>query len=150
MRIYEQSIKYSLVSDGATEALSNAQKVVEYMRGAFDELPLQETFYVITLNRKNKPLGRHKVSVGTATCALCHPREVFRIAVLSSASSILAIHSHPSGDCTPSSADLAVTKQIADAGRILDIPLIDHLIIGNPVDDPSGKGYFSWREAGLL
>jgi DNA repair protein RadC len=43
-----------------------------------------------------------------------------------------------------------VTKQIADAGRILDIPLIDHLIIGNPVDDPSGKGYFSWREAGLL
>jgi len=89
MRIYETTIKYTLVSDGPIEALTNAEKVANYMRDAFDELPLSECFYVICLNRKNKPLGRHKISTGTATCALAHPREVFRIACLSTASAIL-------------------------------------------------------------
>jgi DNA repair protein RadC len=150
MKVYELSIKYSLVEEGPVETLSNAQTVVEYMRNAFDELPLGETFYVILLNRKNRPIGRHKVTTGTATAALCHPREVFRIAVLGTACSIIACHNHPSGIPEPSAADLSITKLLVEAGRCLEIPVLDHIIIGDATDDPLGKGYFSWRESGLM
>jgi DNA repair protein RadC len=82
---------------GRAEPVSTAAKVVEYMRGGFDELPLNEQFYVIVLNRKNRPMGRHRVTVGTQTAALAHPREVFRIAVMASAAAIICVHNHPSG-----------------------------------------------------
>lgn len=150
MRIYEAKLSYQLVQEGPAEPVSNAAKVVEYMRGGFDELPLAEQFYVIVLDRKNKPLGRHRVTVGTATAALAHPREVFRIAVLSSACAIIAVHQHPSGDPSPSSADVDVTRLLREAGKTLEIPLLDHVIIGNPTDDPRGVGHYSFREAGLL
>ena len=150
MRIYEAKISYQLVQEGPVEALSNAERVVEYMRGAFDELPLQEAFYVIALDRKNKPLGRHRVTVGTATAALAHPREVFRIAVMASACAIICVHSHPSGDPSPSSADISVTQLLKEASRTLEIALLDHVVIGNPIDDPLGVGFYSFRQAGLV
>jgi DNA repair protein RadC len=150
MRIYEAKISYQLVQEGPVEALSNAERVVEYMRGAFDELPLVETFYVVPVNRKNKPLGRHRVTVGTATATLCHPREVFRIAVMASACSIICVHSHPSGDPSPSAADIAITRLLREASQTLEISLLDHVIIGNVTDDPMGRGFYSFREAGLV
>jgi len=88
--------------------------------------------------------------VGTATAALAHPREVFRIAVLASASSIIAVHNHPSGDPSPSAADIQLTRQLREAGQALDIPVLDHVIIGNVLDDPLSRGYYSFREVGLL
>ena len=150
MRIYEAKISYQLVQEGKVEALSNAERVVEYMRGAFDENPLQEAFYVIALDRKNKPLGRLRITLGTATATLAHPREVFRYAVLSSASAVVCCHSHPSGDPSPSSADVEVTRLLRDAGRQLEIPMVDHVIIGTRLDDPLGVGFYSFRQAGLV
>lgn len=150
MRIYSAEIKYTLVNEGPVETLSTAQKVAEYMQGGFDELPLQEAFYVIVLNRKNRPMGRHRVTVGTATAALAHPREVFRIAVLASASAIICVHNHPSGDPSPSAADMQITHLLRDGAKTLEIALLDHVIIGNRIDDPSGKGFYSFREAGLI
>jgi len=150
MRIYEAKLSYHLVQEGAAETVSNATRVVEYMRGGFDELPLAEAFYVIVLNRKNKPMGRHRVTVGTATAALAHPREVFRIAVMASATGIICVHNHPSGDPAPSAADVQVTRLLREASQTLEIPLLDHVIIGNVIDDPLARGYYSFREAGLL
>jgi len=150
MRIYEAKLSYLLVQEGPAVTVSNAASVVDYMRGGFDELPLAEAFYVIVLNRKNRPLGRHRVTVGTATAALAHPREVFRIAVVASASAIICVHNHPSGDPAPSAADAQITRLLREAGSTLEIPLLDHVIIGNPIDDPLARGYYSFREAGLL
>jgi DNA repair protein RadC len=70
MRIYEAKLTYHLVQEGPAEPVSNSSRVLNYMSGAFDELPLAESFYVIVLNRKNRPLGRHLVTIGTATAAL--------------------------------------------------------------------------------
>jgi DNA repair protein RadC len=120
------------------------------MDGAFAESPMQESFYVVCLNRKNRPLCRTRITLGSATSALVHPREVFRAAVLASATGIVCVHNHPSGDPAPSAADLAVTRQLREAARVMDIELLDHLVIGRKDDDPAGMGYFSFRSAGLI
>jgi DNA repair protein RadC len=92
MQVYEASIQYSLVRIGHDEALNSPSQIVEYMNGAFDDAPLQESFYVVCLNRKNRPLCRTRITIGTATSALAHPREIFRAAVLASACAIVCVH----------------------------------------------------------
>lgn len=109
-----------------------------------------EKFWVLCLNRKNRLLKRVEISSGTATSALAHPREVFREAVRAAATAILCAHNHPSGDPAPSAADLQVTRLLREAARAIDIPLVDHVIIGRAEADPLGTGYFSFRHAGLL
>lgn len=151
MRIYDAKIQYQLVQEGPQEVLNTAEKIVEYMAGAFDEAPLAEMFYVICLSRKNRPLGRHRVTVGTATAALAHPREVFRAAILANACAIVCVHNHPSGgDPAPSSADVQITRLLREASKTVEIDLLDHVIIGNKDDDPLGLGYYSFRNAGLI
>ena len=85
-----------------------------------------------------------------ATSSLLHPREVFRQALKHAASAAIVAHNHPSGDPTPSPADRAVTRQLADAGRVVGVELLDHVVIGRPEADPGGKGWFSFGEAGLI
>lgn len=109
-----------------------------------------EKFWVLSLNRRNRLLRRDEVSSGTATSALVHPREVFREAIKAGACGIIAVHNHPSGDPAPSSADLQITRQLAAAARTVEITLLDHVILGQPTRDPAGRGYYSFREAGLL
>ncbi len=109
-----------------------------------------EKFYVLCLNRKNRLLKRVELTSGTATAALAHPREVFRAAMRESAAAIVCAHNHPSGDPAPSSPDVQVTRLLREAARTVDIQLIDHVILGRRASDPLGKGYFSFREAGLL
>jgi DNA repair protein RadC len=150
MRVYEAKIQFNLVHEGPQEVLSNAEKIVEYMQGAFDDAPVVEMFYVVCLTRKNRPLGRHRVTIGTATAALAHPREVFRAAILASAAAIVCVHNHPSGDPVPSKADLDITRLLREASKTVEIDLLDHVIIGTAQDDPLGKGYYSFRNAGLL
>jgi DNA repair protein RadC len=150
MRIYNATIHYHLVQEGYQEVLSTAERVVQYMTGAFDEAPVAEMFYVVCLNRKNRPLGRHRVTIGTATAALAHPREVFRIAILASASAIVCVHNHPSGDPAPSSADVQITHLLRQASKTVEISMLDHVIIGTKEDDPIGMGFYSFRNAGLI
>ncbi len=109
-----------------------------------------EHFAVLMLNRKNQVIGWTMVSTGTATASLAHPREVFRAAILASASAVVLCHNHPSGDPAPSAADLQVTRQLKAAGQVVDISVMDHVIVGRQSEDPTGRGYFSFREAGLL
>jgi DNA repair protein RadC len=107
-------------------------------------------FYVVCLSRKNRPLGRHRVTTGTATAALAHPREVFRVAILANACAVVCVHNHPSGDPSPSAADIQLTRQLREASAVMDIPLLDHLVIGDRDDDPLGVGFYSFRSAGLI
>lgn len=150
MRIYEASIAYNLVQLGDVTALNTPDKIADYMRDAYAKIPLQESFWVICLDRKNKPIGRTMISLGTLTSTLAHPREVFKIAILASAAAIVVSHSHPSGDPAPSSADLALTRQLRDAAKIIGIDLIDHVIVGAKEDDPLGVGYYSFRNAAII
>ena len=150
MRIYEASIAYNVVQQGPVEPLNTPEKIVDYLRDAFERQPMVETLWLICLNRKNRPIGRTLITSGTLTGSLVHPREVFMVAVLSSAAAIVVAHNHPGGDPAPSSADLQVTRRLHEAATAMDIELIDHVIVGLPEDDPAGRGFYSFRSAGLL
>ena len=113
----------------------------------------QESFHVISLNAKNIMINRHLITLGLVDSAPVHPREVFRPAISDSASAVALVHSHPSGDPTPSAEDLKVTRQLIEAGNILGIRVIDHVIIGRvqtaTPGDPQRQPFLSIRESGL-
>ena len=109
-----------------------------------------EKFWVLCLNRKNRLLKQVEITSGTATSSLAHPREVFREAIRHGATAIVCVHNHPSGDPAPSAADVQVTRQLRDAAKAVDIELLDHVIVGRAGADPQGRGYYSFREAGVL
>jgi DNA repair protein RadC len=150
MRVYEAKLVYSLVSLGEEIRLDRPQKIVDYLRSAFEENPVQEAFYCVYLDRKNHPLARHMVTLGTATGTLIAPREVFRGAILAGATALVVAHNHPSGDPAPSAADVQVTRVLREAAKIVDIDLLDHVIVGDKNADPQKVGHYSFREAGLL
>ncbi|HQF39491.1 MAG TPA: DNA repair protein RadC [Opitutaceae bacterium] len=129
--------------------LEYPQQVFEHFRAEVLSLTV-EKFWVLSLNRRSRLLRRDEITSGTATSSLVHPREVFREAIKAGACAIIAVHNHPSGDPAPSSADLQITRQLATAARTVEIALIDHVILGQPTRDPAGRGYYSFREAGLL
>lgn len=91
----------------------------------------QEKFILLVLNNKNNIICEEVVSVGTIDSALIHPREIFKPAIKNSASRIVLIHNHPSGDPTPSKEDRKITQRLVNAGKILDIDVLDHIIIGD-------------------
>ena len=97
------------------------------------------------LNTRRRIIGYHMVSIGTLDTILVHARDVFRAAIIGNAAAILAAHNHPSGDPTPSEADIRVTRDLIRAGQLLKLELIDHLVIGSP---QLPKGYCSLRELG--
>jgi len=94
--------------------------------------PECECFTVLILNTRRRVKGHHLVSIGTLDTILVHPREVFRLAVLTSAAALVLMHNHPSGESTPSEADIKVTRDLIRAGQLLKIEVLDHVIMGNP------------------
>lgn len=107
----------------------------------------QETFHVLSLDVRNRLINRHLVSLGLADASLVHPREVFRCAIESGAVAVTLVHGHPSGDPTPSAEDLRMTQRLVQAGKIVDIKVLDHVVIGR--EQNNRPGYVSLREAGL-
>ena len=103
----------------------------------------QETFVVLTLNIKNRLIKRHLVSLGTVNSSLVHPREVFRPAITDGAASIVVAHNHPSGDPSPSADDIRITRKLIEAGKLIEIGVLDHLIVGS-------KDFLSLRESGIV
>jgi DNA repair protein RadC len=99
----------------------------------------EEYFIAYHLDTKHHVIGYHEVSHGTLSSSLVHPREVFKAALLSNAHSIIVAHNHPTGSLTPSDEDLATTKQLVEAGKIMGVPLLDHIIV-------SCRGLRSLRE----
>lgn len=103
----------------------------------------QELFYCLYLNNKNYVIERKLLFMGTINKSVVHPREVFKNAYLSSASGIICIHNHPSGDVNPSIEDKRFTKALVDIGNVQNIPILDHIIIGE-------DNYFSFMENNLI
>ena len=103
----------------------------------------EENLWLITLDTKNNITGIFTVSTGSLNSSIVHPREVFKRAVLQNAASIIICHNHPSGDATPSSEDISITKRLHEAGEILGIKLLDHIIIGD-------NKYTSLKERGVF
>jgi DNA repair protein RadC len=132
-----------------TPVLNRADLVAAHLQPVAHGLVV-EKFWVLCLNRKNRLLRRVEVSSGTATAALAHPREVFREAIRESATAVICAHNHPSGDPAPSAADVHLTRQLREAAKAVDIALLDHVVLGRPTADPLGRGYYSFREAGVL
>jgi DNA repair protein RadC len=104
----------------------------------------REQFLVVTLDTKNQPINVNVCSVGTLNSSLVHPREIFKVAILSNANSIIIGHNHPSGNPEPSKEDLSITKRIKEAGEIIGIKLTDHLILGEE------EKFVSLKERGIL
>jgi DNA repair protein RadC len=90
----------------------------------------QERFYVVLVDGKGRMQKDVRVSEGTLTASLVHPREVFRCAIRDAAASLILVHNHPSGDPTPSPEDLALTDRLVEAGRLVGVPVLDHIVIG--------------------
>ena len=108
-------------------------------------LEAEEVFIMVTVDTKHRVTGIFEVSRGSLNSSLVHPREVFKRALLMNAAGIFVAHNHPSGDVTPSKDDAVTTRQLKEAGEVLGVSLLDHMIIG----DTSEK-YYSFAEAGIL
>ena len=91
----------------------------------------REMFLVASLNTKNEPTQIEVISVGSLNASIVHPREVFKSAIISNAASIICAHNHPSGDLTPSKEDIEVTKRLVEAGKLLGIDVLDHIIMND-------------------
>lgn len=104
----------------------------------------REKLIAISLDTKNQPTNINVVSIGSLNSSIVHPREVFKLAILSNANSIIISHNHPSGDPTPSREDINITKRLKECGELIVINLIDHIIIGD-------EGSFtSLKEKGII
>jgi DNA repair protein RadC len=134
---------------GEAPLLNRPELVYSYFQPIVTGLAV-EKLWALCLNRKNRLIKCVEVTSGTATGSLVHPREVFRSAIREAATTVICVHNHPSGDPAPSSADIQVTRRLREAAAAVDIDLADHLILGNKTADPAGRGFYSFREAGLL
>ena len=124
--------------------VSGPSDVVEVLNNVFKlNMQCEEVFVILCMDTKNKVVGAFEVSRGTINSSIFHPREVFKRAMMCNAASIIAGHNHPSGIVTPSEEDKNITKRLVEAGVMLGMPVIDHLIVGE-------DSYYSFKEDGKL
>ncbi len=132
----------------ASPTLDTPERVAELLREesrAYDV----ENFQVLLLNTRRKLIRVERISQGTLDTILVHPREVFKAAIALNAAAVVLAHNHPSGDPTPSEADIKVTRDLIRAGQLLKIEVLDHVIIGRPSQERA-KDYASLRELGYF
>jgi len=122
--------------------VKDPESVVKAIRASIKD-KAKEHFKLILLNPRNKIIGISTISIGTLNASLVHPREVFKDAIMHSAASVVLAHNHPSGDPEPSEDDITITKRLTEAGKILGVEVIDHIIVGK-------NGFFSFKEKGLI
>ena len=103
----------------------------------------QEHFFVLLLDTRSRLMGYKLISTGSLNASTIHPRDVFKAAILGGAAAVILAHNHPSGDPRPSQEDRNITRILSEAGKLLEMPVYDHVVVGS-------EGYFSFREAGLI
>lgn len=125
--IREVAIRYVGARRRAPSKITRPEEVAQYLRRRVRD-DAREHFVAIYLDGRHRPIADSVVSIGTATASLVHPREVFQPAIALGSVALLIAHNHPSGDVTPSAEDLEVTRRLAEAGRILGVALLDHVV----------------------
>jgi DNA repair protein RadC len=124
----------------------SSKDVVKVFKSIYDinKIELQEMFYVMLLNNANKVLGVAHISTGSTTACVVDVKSIFSISIKANASAIVLCHNHPSGNLTPSDADKQLTKRVKEAGKLLDIAVLDSVIIS------SEENYFSFADEGIM
>lgn len=113
------------------------------LRLFYQDIEYKESFYILLMNRNNKVLGFNQISSGGISATITDIRIIFQVAIKSCASAIILAHNHPSGNLNPSEADKQITKKIHDAGKLMDISVLDHVIL-------SEESYFSFADENLM
>lgn len=126
------------LSEKPIKKISCAEDVFNFMHDKLKDKK-EEHFYVLMLNNQNNIIAEQLISKGTLDASIIHPREVFKPAIKNSASKIILVHNHPSGNPEPSKEDFEITERIISAGREIDIKVLDHIILGR-------RGFWSWAE----
>jgi len=143
LSLVELSKRYNrLIRNGYKKAIRNAKDVYDYFIDEYNN-EKKEYFICLYLDTKNNIIKDEVLSVGTLNSFVIHPREVFKSAIKESANSVILIHNHPSGDSEPSDEDSEITRILFEAGKLLSIRVLDHVIIGNGV-------WYSFKEKGTL
>lgn len=145
--MYVPLIKLHMVKEKelpyAKEIIDNPQKVAKLARIILEGAD-KEHLLVISVDAKIKPVGIEIVSIGSVDSAIVQAREVFKHSILTNAVGIILTHNHPSGDVTPSKEDCRITKRVRDAGELLGIPVLDHIILGDEDVYLSMKEEYYW------
>jgi DNA repair protein RadC len=128
--------------------LDTPERIADLLREASRPQDVEQ-FRVVLLNTRRRLIGLETISQGTLDTLLVHPREVFKRAIAANASAVVLVHNHPSGDPTPSEADIKVTRDLIRAGQLLKIEVLDHVIIGRRTTERQ-KDYVSLRELGYF
>lgn len=140
-------VSVKLIRDSSIEykgmRLSTPRDAAMLVRGFLEDCD-REKMILCCLDTKNQPTAIHTVSMGSINSSIVHPREIFKVGILSNSNAIIIAHNHPSGDIKPSSEDINITRRIKEAGKILGIDLIDHIIIGND------ERFVSFKEIGII
>lgn len=138
----ELAKRLTVMNEPTKIVLLNSKSVYEYMRSKliFEK---QEKFYVLYLDTKNKLIKEKVLFVGTLDSSVVHPREIFKEAVICSCAAMICVHNHPSGNPMPSLEDIELTKKLDALGKVMNIPLLDHIIVGK--DD-----YYSFKANEML
>jgi DNA repair protein RadC len=140
--VKERSCLYA--TEDGSKAISSPQGAYEAIEKTLNlSSEPKENFGILALNTKNHPIGLHIISVGSINASIASPRDVFMAACLNNAAAIILFHNHPSGDPTPSSEDVVATNRLCEAGKIMGIQVLDHIIIGE-------NGFKSLKENGYL
>ena len=146
---YEIRVSRLRETPSSSIKLDRAKEAVTYWHDTLSDSswydPEKEMLVVLLLNTRSFVTAHALVSVGSLNECIAHPREIFRPAIASGAYSIVVMHNHPSGDPQPSEADRRLTRRLGEAGTLLQLPVLDHVIVG-----AGETPYYSFREAGLL
>lgn len=128
----------------STREVTSPEAVMEVVAGELKKYD-REVFAVLNLKTNGKPINLHICSVGTLDAAMINPREAFKAIILSNAAAFICIHNHPSGNCEPSQADIAVTERLVKCGELMGIKMLDHIIIAGETGEQT-----SFLREGLL
>ena len=142
MAALELGRRWSITSPEERHSIGNSREAYEAFLPLIDD-PNKEHFMVAYLNQGNKIIQVERISTGSITATLADPKVIFKKALLKEATSIMLCHNHPSGVAKPSADDKKLTQKLIQAGKIMDITVIDHIIIGE-------NSYFSFAESGLM
>lgn len=122
--------------------IDGSESVYQLMKGKLQDLQFEQ-FWMLTLSRKNEVIQQHKISDGGVSGTIADPKRIFSLALEDLASHVILLHNHPSGNLSPSEADKKLTTKLVDAGKVLDITVLDHIIIAN-------TGYYSFADENLM
>lgn len=145
MKVAEVKVVYStIVKNSDRVKVISSESALQILKPFYEEfMDYKEASFVILLNRSNKVIGVNKISEGGFTGTIVDAKNVFQVALLAGATAMILSHNHPSGTLKPSESDIQITKKIIEFGKMIELPVLDHLIL-------TSEGYYSFADEGMI